>query len=572
MILPTRKYLENHILIFVMVLQILFSQMPVSTGFIVPQTISKAESDISTETYSQQDVDTTNRKICILEKVFGDSKSPNLQCDDLSLISLSEIIKEAYHYSNDELENIDQILKFIERQPTKDIKDLAYNVLYQAVLDHYMLEKLETTRTNLCLLEIIIGKKQEAIGHFEEMNPTSVAQLVEYAINFNDTILPQFGDFLHFIVHKPEISNIEHNILIISLEIGYEKAIKKWGPSILTFAAINLIEVGVKLRSTKIESFYFNKLQKLWAKIIVTYCGFLKQHDHVIFKNLKDYSSHLPEMSDKIKKFENYFLDILLPSVRRVLNKEGVENNVDMFLKCVPITIPVIEPGAILYSTIFDEMAKQNLLYTNNFITRFAYYIKNYMEAPNYSHILEQFKEVFEDLKNNIPHWAQKLIWSGDKCKLENRKWDQYLSACGELGCNTTSVDGHVVFSSQIDALQDSTEVQSQWKFETNNQGTSFTIKNVASGEYLYPGSNLADEKSHPVFTSNSEIPNIESLWNITAPSNGSFITLQNTHNNEYLYVGGLYESDQLKRKVFTQRSGSPTQAMPRENEWKLIC
>ncbi|XP_044735148.1 uncharacterized protein LOC123297520 [Chrysoperla carnea] len=565
MILHTRKFLDNHILVFLMMLQIILSQMSMSAGFTVPQSIAKGKSDISVETfqnYLQQDVDTTNRKLCIMEMVFGNSKSPNLQCDDLSSISISEIIKDAYHYSNGEMGNFDKILKFIEKQQTKDIKELAYNVLYQEVLDHYMLENLETTQMNVCLLEIILGKKQEAIGHFKDLEPSSVSQVIEYADNFqNGTHLTKF---MKFIVKKPEISSIEHNIIITAMKLVFNK---NMGHSTLIFGGIKLIEVGLKLHSTNIESNYFNKLEELWGDIIVSYCE-LANYKRVRFTKLKDLPSHLHQMEGKFEKMENYFLDILIPSVRRVLNKEGVESKLDMILKCVPKLIPFIEPGAIIYSTVFDEVTKQNLSNTNNFITKFAYYIKNYMELPNYSNIEEKYKEVFENLKRNIPDWAQELIWNGDSCKLKNRKWDQYLSTCGKFGCNTTSVDSHMVFSSQ-DTLQESTEV-SQWKFETNNQGTSFTIKNVDSDEFLYSSSNNTGEKSRLVLT--SRIPNNESLWNITASSDGSYIKLQNTHNKEYLSVGGPYGNDQIKRKVLIQSLESPTQKVVRESEWELIC
>ncbi|XP_044736152.1 uncharacterized protein LOC123298260 [Chrysoperla carnea] len=563
-----KKLLDNYKVKFLLIVQIVLSQMILTAGFTnVPQVGPEAKSyipaNISTESfqnYSTQYLDTTKRKLCIREIVFRNSKSVTQQCSNFKYMPISQIIKESYSYSNDELKNFEKILNFIEKRAAQNIKDSAYNYLYQEVMNHYMLKKLKRTQMTLCLLEIILDKKQEAIGHFKDLNPTSVSQVIEHAYKFQNGT--HFKEMLNFINSKPEISNIEHNILIMTASVVNGSQIICNTDIENVLCAAMLIQIGLKIHSTQIESFYFNKLQELWEHIIVFYCGSIKNYQEIP-SNYLDIPSNLHEMDGKLNKIENYFLNIIIPSVRRVLNKKG--SNFDMIIECVPRSFPFIETGVMLYSTVFEEMAKQNSLNTNNLITKFAFYLKNYMELPNYSNIEEKYKEVFENLKRNIPDWIQKLIFLGDKCKLKNHKWGQYLSACGEFGCNKSSVDSHTVF-----ATQETTDTQNQWKFVSNKPGsTSYFIKNLGSKEYLYPGSRFVDDITRPVFTRHTK--RFWNLWNITASSNGSYINIQSAHNKDYLYVGDPYEKDPQKRSVFI-RLGLPTQEMLRESEWELIC
>ncbi|XP_044739555.1 uncharacterized protein LOC123300942 [Chrysoperla carnea] len=407
---------------------------------------------------------------------------------------------------------------------------------------------LQAIKIDLCVSEILLGKTEEALRHFKELKSISISQIIKQSYNSknNHDELKNFESIIDFIKLQSTVDNE-----IIAYETLYKEMDSKKD---LNSLKIILLENGIrnslaKDNLTSVYSnvdIYSNKIKDLWVDIILY--------------NRKD-----TKLESFAKNYSNYFSDILYELVEKAFKENTSKfDNIINFIR----DLPYLEQNIIGYKSLFEEMQNQDVL---NGILKLAYFIKKSMEMKIFSDIDENYKIMFINLKSSIPSWARKIIWDGDKCKLKNHRWDQYLYADGNhfYGSNRRHV-----FTWQNGKPESVMDAESQWKFETRDQGDSFTIKNVGWNEYLYAASNpfAFDKDRRSVFTWGTQESVLQSYWKIIPTDAENCVSLQNTYHKEYLYADGGIQWDSSRRRVFTWRVGQPEGVMIQESEWNLEC
>ncbi|XP_044734787.1 uncharacterized protein LOC123297258 isoform X2 [Chrysoperla carnea] len=521
--------------------------------------LSKASSDNnpSTCTLNLNDPDNCNELTKVIQCGIQHLKNGFVDAVTSDNGSIDEIMKwknayesllDKYQKQSDELKQAlseEYQLKLDKLQT--DLQKLG-NALNKA------LERLQTTTINLCITEVMLGKFSEALAHFQELKSVSISVIIKECYNFqngNDEFY-NFKNIINFIRQQPLILNDEIAYKTLYKEMESKNHLSSLKIILLAWAIQNS-PAKDKLTNvySKVEN-YLNKIKDLWADEI-----YYNRQD----KKLTNFATKNPF----------FFRDILSDTLKVALKKPNALtdkfDNIIQFIK----RLPKISQDATAYSILFDEMQKQGME-NNNRITKLAYNVRQSMEQPNYQNIEEIFKNMFGDIKRKIPSWARNIIWNGDKCKLKNRNWDQYIYADGAIDYDS---ERRRVFSWQVGTPQGIMEPESQWKFETDDEGESFMLKNVRWNEYLYAASDYFnyDNNRRQVFTWRPGTQVLQGSWKITPTDNGNYVTIQNiNHNKEYLYVDGALTWNKLRRRVFTWRLGTPTGVMFRESEWQLAC
>ncbi|XP_044730021.1 uncharacterized protein LOC123293312 [Chrysoperla carnea] len=487
--------------------------------------------------------------LCILEVKLGKIQEAFEHFKHLKLISMSQIIQASY-----DLNSFENIMNFIKKQPDATERNMAYGTLSLELLGHSMSENLESIKINLCVLKILLGQKTEAHKLFNELKTISLEEILIKTNNLYNGV-NELQNILAFI-HSQKGSYC--NILKAS-KIIITSVIKEWeSPKNFEIGAIAVMDLYS--RDFLNYSSCINETQDLWVQMIPSNCGLLQFIRLRIFRKTNVTAEDINEYYDKI----------IGPSIQKALKVENIlKNRFEKIFKC-SITLSFlhgrsVQLTAVTLSTIFDELKKQNFVNNQNQIAALALIVKKFMEIKEYEKLSEEYKQITENIKWKLPVWTRKMFWQGDKCKLKNRIWGEYLYACGQ--CQNYSDQQHPVFVGTPKI-----EAESQWMFNIDVEDGNLTVQNVHTKEFLIAATErpdswvkLADRR--PVLTRKDELPS-DSSWKISRASHETDITIQ--RNGEFLYVDGSDEWNGLGRRVFTSITGKF--GRPYENEWELIC
>lgn len=183
----------------------------------------------------------------------------------------------------------------------------------------------------------------------------------------------------------------------------------------------------------------------------------------------------------------------------------------------------------------------------------FAYKLK---QSMNHAGISEKAKHEFDAIKAELPYSISAIIFN-QVVRLQNTQYSEFMYTPDP----EFAFDGERlrVFTSH----ENSATENSQWMFETTDEGRTFYIKSTKWNEYLYRDRNekfynffQVDKDRKMVFTKRDRTkPYDGSKWRVELVNNDN-VRIRNEEYGEYLFVS-TYKYDDERRHVFTWGPGN---------------
>ncbi|MFM2322779.1 MAG: hypothetical protein RLZZ225_932 [Pseudomonadota bacterium] len=217
--------------------------------------------------------------------------------------------------------------------------------------------------------------------------------------------------------------------------------------------------------------------------------------------------------------------------------------------------LPLITQSAVGYKTLMEEMKQNNQFFTPEMI-RVGYRLKEYMGMTDYPNINQEYKNIYESLKSELPNGVKNLLWN-TVC-IRNSEHNENLFADYDRSYDS---ERRYVFTWRPGNVVG----DAYWKFIPENDAKSFVIKNIRYGEYLYAaGDSYAyDSQRRHIFTWKSGSAVTSGRWVVEPLNQWSFKIKLSPDNSigktEYLYAtGDSHAYDSERRRVFAWRPGNP--------------
>jgi hypothetical protein len=159
------------------------------------------------------------------------------------------------------------------------------------------------------------------------------------------------------------------------------------------------------------------------------------------------------------------------------------------------------------------------------------------------------YTDLLQQIKVALPKSVQTLVWSPQTVIFNGAYPKEWFYSRRSAFTNPKRPVHTWINASKPD-------VQAPWIFSSENEGDTFTIKNVWNDEYVYPDSSTLDNNNERRFVYTWTDKTV-GYWEVEVLSDDS-ITLKSYDYKEYLYAEvSAYRYDNSRRSVFTAVSSS---------------
>ncbi|PRD22884.1 UNVERIFIED_CONTAM: Ankyrin-3 [Trichonephila clavipes] len=260
---------------------------------------------------------------------------------------------------------------------------------------------------------------------------------------------------------------------------------------------------------------------------------------------LDDSYASTTELANKIYKFDGKLFGEIIKKVVNDLYKEIDTEEVLSFIRSYNFATQRIQG----YVAVFDKMKRENSL-NNNAVFNLAFYVKEVMEAGDYSSVNSEKRSELEEIKKELPESLGNLVFSSKVC-IKNVEYRRYLYSPNDYKGFQFDDERRRVFTWSSNLGGD----EFKWKVELN--GDSVYLKNVKYGGYLYSPNDHKDfqfdNERRRMFIWPSNLGGDKFKWKVEL--NGDSVYLKNVEYGRYLYSPNDYRDfqfDSERRRVFT--------------------
>ncbi|UPA54733.1 hypothetical protein MWH06_05485 [Wolbachia pipientis] len=222
---------------------------------------------------------------------------------------------------------------------------------------------------------------------------------------------------------------------------------------------------------------------------------------------LDDSYASTTELANKIYKFDGKLFGEIIKKVVNDLYKEIDTEEVLSFIRSYNFATQRIQG----YVAVFDKMKRENNL-NNNAVFNLAFYVKEVMEAGDYSSVNSEKRSELEEIKKELPESLGNLVFSSKVC-IKNVEYGRYLYSPNDYKDFQFDSERRRVFTWPSNLGNN----KFKWKVELN--GDSVYLKNVEYGRYLYSPNDYKDfqfdSERRRVFTWPSNLGGDKFKWKV---------------------------------------------------------
>jgi chaperonin cofactor prefoldin len=233
--------------------------------------------------------------------------------------------------------------------------------------------------------------------------------------------------------------------------------------------------------------------------------------------------------------------------IRSAYSQAGAYDNIISFIR----GLPQFTTTAMALDALLNELCTKDNLVSRQGI-RFALTVRDTMNNSNYPKTFEWVRNMMDRLKAAIPIGIKNLVW-GNVC-LFNTGWSEYLYADGFYKHDR---DRRSVFTW---TLRNTNSIEAKWKFETNDNGKTFFIKNVDWNEYLYSSIQKYNNDRRYIFTwvpGLFDLTDSERAWDVN-PTSAKDVEIRSVRYNEMVYAAfDSFNYNSVRRRVFSWVPGN---------------